>query len=263
MVIPGKEHLRVLYFRSRFLRRMWRWLINDTRMPPDFAQFRSSGEDQVGPLHHDEALLLFSLTRVLRPQTIVEFGFRRGNSAFNFIQAADLGCCVFSYDIDRRAEAIAQQRFGHFAAFRFIRKSQTEFSPSDIENRKIDLAFIDASHDLALNLITLDLIRPHLSDMAIIAVHDTGIWHRDFFKTRHFEYASSDFGKATGRWIDEKHYQPAVAERLFVNTVLSRYPEFAQIHLHSTNTLRNGITLLQLSKPLVVGAIANSGRADL
>jgi hypothetical protein len=67
---------------------------------------------------------------------------------------------VFSYDISRTAEETARRCFGHFKNFRLINKSQSDFSPEDIENRKIDLCFIDASHDLAHNLKTFELIRP-------------------------------------------------------------------------------------------------------
>ena len=44
-----------------------------------------------------------------------------------------------------------------------------------------------------------------------------------------------------------------MTERLFVNTLLRNYPDFSQIHLHSSYTLRNGITLLQKTAPLVTG----------
>jgi predicted O-methyltransferase YrrM len=252
-VISLRESLRESYFRSKLVRHMARWLIHDKRSPIDFSHIFSFREEQVGPVHREEALFLFGLTRVIRPQTIVEFGFRAGHSAFNFLVAADPGCQVFSYDIADRSEVIARRCLGHIKNFRFIKKSQSDFSSSDIENRKIDLCFFDASHDLALNLKTFELIRPHLAETAIIAVHDTGVWHRKFFKNQHRSYIGSDEGKRTGRWFDAEQYQPAVTERLFVNALLRNDPEFSQIHLHSTYTLRNGITLLQKSAPLVTG----------
>ena len=210
---------------------------------------------------------LFGLTRVIRPKTIVEFGFRTGHSALNFLVAAGPGCVVFSYDTADSAEAIARRCLGHVKNFRFIKKSQSDFSLSDIENRKIDLCFFDASHNLALNLRTFELIRPHLAEAGIVAVHDTGVWHRKFFKDRHFSYIVSDAGEETGRWIDAEQYQPAVTERLFVNALLRSDPEFCQIHFHSTYTLRNGITLLQRRAPLVTGPeehlLANADMSEL
>ena len=72
----------------------------------------------------------------------------------------------------------------------------------------------------------------------------------EFFKEHHFAYADSDYGRSIGEWLDADQFQPAVTERLFVNTLLRTYPEFAQIHLHSAHTLRNGFTLLQKKAPL-------------
>jgi predicted O-methyltransferase YrrM len=253
IVLSLKENLRQFYFRSRFFRHVARWLLPDKRSPVDFSHILSYREDRIGPVHRDEALFLFGLTRTLRPQTIVEFGFMTGHSAFNFLLAAGPHCAVFSYDIAGRSEQIARRCLGHFKNFRFIKKPQSDFSPSDIENREIDLCFLDASHDLALNLKTFNLIRPHLAEYGIVAVHDTGVWHRKHFKDHHHTYINSRAGKASGRWIDGEQYQPAVAERAFVNTLLRNYPEFSQIHFHSSNTLRNGITLVQKGVPLVTG----------
>ena len=204
-------------------------------------------------MHRDEALFLFGLTRILRPQTIVEFGFSKGHSALNFLVAADPECRVFSYDIDGESEEIARRCLGHMKNFRFIRKSQADFLSTDIENRKIDLCFVDASHNLELNLKTFELIRPHLAEAAIVAVHDTGVWHRRFFKDYHHAWIDSDKGKETGRWIDAERYQQAMSERLFVNALLRNHPDFSQIHLHSAHTLRNGITLLQKGALLITG----------
>jgi hypothetical protein len=218
----------------------------------DFSHVISSREDQIGTVDRDEALFLIGLTRILCPQTIVEFGFLTGHSALNFMLAARPDCQVFSYDISDNAEEIARRCLRQFKNFRFIKKSQADFSPSDIDNRKIDLCFLDASHDCSLNLKTFELIRPHLSETAVFAVHDTGVWHRKFFTAGHHAFTRSTLGRKTGRWIDGDHYLQAVTERLFVNTLLRNCPDFSQIHLHSANTLRNGITLLQKGAPLLI-----------
>jgi hypothetical protein len=247
---PLKEHLRVMYFRSRICRHVARWLIPGKRLPIDFSHIGSLREDIIGPVDRDEALFLIGLTRILCPQTIVEFGFLTGQSALNFLLAARPDCQVFSYDISDSAEDIARRCLCQFKNFRFIKKSQADFSPSDIDNRKIDLCFLDASHDCSLNLRTFELIRPHLAETAVFAVHDTGVWHRKFFTADHHAFTCSSLGRKTGRWIDGEQYLQAVTERLFVNTLLRNYPDFSQIHLHSANTLRNGITLLQRGGPL-------------
>jgi predicted O-methyltransferase YrrM len=249
-----REILRRFYFRSKVSRHIARWLIRDQRSPLDFSHILSFREHQIGPVHRDEALFLFGLTRMLGPQTIVEFGFMTGHSAFNFLLAGGPECQVFSYDTTDRSEEIARRCLSHFKNFRFIKKSQSDFSPSDIENRKIDLCFVDASHDLAVNLRTFKLIQPHLAEAAIIAVHDTGMWYRKFFRDQHRAFINSPAGKATGKWIDSDRYQQAVPERLFVNALLRSHQDFSQIHFHSVYMLRNGITLLQKRGALVTGS---------
>jgi hypothetical protein len=64
----------------------------------------------------------------------------------------------------------------------------------------------------------------------------------------------TDFGRRLGRWIDKEQYQQSLADRLFVNRLLQKHPDFSRVHLHSSNTLRNGITLLQKSAPLDTGS---------
>ena len=249
-----KESLRALFVRSRFFRHVARFAVRDKRSDLDFSQILAIRETTIGPVHRDEALALFGITRVLCPRTIVDFGFSRGQSALNFLLASELECRVFSFDIDPGAEEVARRCFGRFKNFRFIRKSQADFSPEDIENREIDFCFIDASHDLTHNLETFERIRPQLAEAAIVGVHDTGIWRREFLTERHYAFMNTDFGRRLGRWIDKEQYQPSMADRLFVNRLLEKYPEFSRINLHSSNTLRNGITLLQKLAPLDTGS---------
>ena len=83
IVTSLKETARKAYFRSRLFRHMARWLVRDRRSPIDFSHILSFREEQIRPGIPDEALFLFALTRILRPQTIVEFGFKTGHSALN------------------------------------------------------------------------------------------------------------------------------------------------------------------------------------
>ena len=136
-----KEHLRVIYFRSKLFRYMTRWLVPGKRLPIDFSHVVSFRDDQTGTVDRDEALSLVGLTRILFPQTIVEFGFLSGHSALNFMLAAPPDYRVFSYDISDNSEEIARRCLRRFENFRFIKKSQTDFSPSDIDHRKTISAF--------------------------------------------------------------------------------------------------------------------------
>jgi predicted O-methyltransferase YrrM len=197
-------------------------------------------------LQRDEALFLLGLVKVIRPQTVVEFGFHYGHSAFNFLQALDPESRLFSYDIADTAAEIARRCFRGWRNFRFIHKSQDAFSPSDIDGQKIDLVFIDASHQIDLNKRTFSAILPVLAPNAIICVHDTGTWSKSQMGPIQQEFAK----ERPGDWISDDEFQHLRDEREFVNWIITDHP-FHAVHFHTLRCIRNGITLLQRNTPLV------------
>jgi len=85
--------------------------------------------DALGPLQRDEALLLYGAIRALRPQTVVEIGFYRGRSAFNFLRALDHDARLYAFDIDPQSETLASELFGHDERLRFALRSQVVWTP--------------------------------------------------------------------------------------------------------------------------------------
>lgn len=205
-------------------------------------------ETAIGPVQRDEGLFLLGLVRVIRPQIIVEFGFSRGRSAYNFLQAMPPETKLFSYDVSESARGIAEKYFKKWPSFHFLPKSQAEFLSSDIDEREIDLVFIDAAHELNINQATFESILPSLAQDAIIAVHDTGTWHRKNFLPQHATLAAA----SPQQWISEDEFAHQAEERMFVNWIAEEHPEFQVIHLHTTRCLRHGLTLLQRRKTLPV-----------
>jgi predicted O-methyltransferase YrrM len=214
-------------------------------------------EHAIGPVQRDEALLLFAVTRVLRPQVVVEVGFLGGQSAFNFLRALDPGATLYSFDISQSAEDIAAAMFSHFDNFHFRRVSQDAIGPEHIGGQRIDLVFLDASHDVKLNQRTFDRLAPMLQDDGVLIVHDTGAWPREHLTDRHRAVAM-------GRpelWTAGDLFEHRREEREFVNWILEERPGFAQLHLHSRHTLRHGLTILQRRGTLATGAIGARTRA--
>jgi predicted O-methyltransferase YrrM len=200
-------------------------------------------ETTLGPVQRDEALMLLALIRVLRPQTVVEIGFFLGHSALNFLRALDDDARLFSIDIDPRLEDQAQKLFGHDPRFAFRCRSQTAIRAADLDGRQADFVFLDASHDFDLNRATFERLLDLMAPRAILAVHDTGTVPRDLFPPGHWLLDTAE------GWVGDE-YEGEPGERAFVNWVLAEHPGFAQVHLHSTRTIRCGITLLQRSAPL-------------
>jgi len=190
----------------------------------------------IGPIQRDEALLLYALVKTVDPKTILEFGFYQGHSAINFLEAMSSDAKLYSYDISepslRIAKKIPDKRL------KFVFKSQADFESSDIDDRLIDLVFFDASHDFHLNVATFERIRGHLSDRALIIVHDTGAHYGDMkgLKTPKGYFLG---GSVSSGYI----HQPD--ERQFVNYIKTNMKYFDQIHIHSTSKFRHGLTILQ------------------
>jgi predicted O-methyltransferase YrrM len=201
----------------------------------------------IGPLQQPEALLLFSIVRTVIPKTIVEFGFHHGHSAFNFLQAMSPDAYLYSYDISQESFEIAKSDFSQYKQFCFLHKSQTEFLQADIDHRIVDLVFFDASHDLQLNQQTFQAVYPALSDESIVCIHDTGLWNKEFFLDVHDDFSKQRSG---GRWMDNTFYAHQNDERIFVNWILDVYPRFQSVHLHSSQCLRHGLSILQQIRKL-------------
>jgi predicted O-methyltransferase YrrM len=175
-------------------------------------------ESAFGPLQREEALMVAALVRVVRPKTIVEFGFSRGHSALNFLEAMPKDSKLFSFDIDPSSRDIAAACFAQDDRFTYHHKSQTDFLSSDICERTIDCCFIDAAHDLGLNQRTWNQILPSLAPNALVLVHDTGTWRRRHLTPAFAEYAS----QRPDNWLSADEFQPHPDEREFVNWVCGR-----------------------------------------
>jgi len=206
-------------------------------------------QKSIGPLQQPEALLLYSIVKTTLPQTIVEFGFFHGHSAFNFLQAMPKNAQLYSYEISDESAERAAKEFPKDKRFKFLHKSQTEFCPADIDKRKIDLVFFDAAHDLKLNQQTFELIYPSLSAEAILCIHDTGLWNKTHFLDIHTTFVQEQDGK---NWVSDSSYAHQNEERMFVNWILDTYPVFQSVHFHSMQTLRHGLSILQQNRKLSV-----------
>lgn len=176
----------------------------------------------LGPLLEEDKLFLQAIIRMTNPMVLIEFGYLWGHSAQAMLDVMDPTAVLHSYDYTKNPTHPDPR-------FKFHMKSQEEVE--GIEN--IDFVFIDASHDFELNKITLIKLMDHLSDKAIIAVHDTGTWPSNVFDTDHGETRSD------GRFVH------CPGEVKFVNWVATNFPIFQVIHFHCDNQVRHGITLLQ------------------
>lgn len=137
---------------------------------------------------------------------------------------------------------ISKQFFQKDDRFHCIFKSQDQFPPGDIDNRPIDIVFLDASHDLEVNRKTFLRILPCLSDSSLLIIHDTGLWNKEFFTEVHQAFAKSG---QVGKWLDSERFAHQPDERFFVEWIIKEFPDFRAIFFHSDTCLRHGLTVLQ------------------
>ena len=249
--LNSMKNLHLRYYSNSLLR--WaidraNWLLHRRRRLPTAHLTGYREEDAIGPVQREEALFLLGMIRVLRPRVLVELGFSRGRSAFNFLQAmgTDAESKLYSFDIADSCEEIATKYFSGRANFKFQKKSQEEITAADIEGKKAEFVFIDAAHEIDINQRTWAALLPLLAEDVTVAVHDTGLWHRDLLLPLHEKLAK----ESPERWLNETEYQHQPDERVFVNWIVQTHPEFQALHFHTNRTLRHGITILQRRKIL-------------
>ena len=244
-----KSLIRQLFYRSRLCRMLIGGLSVLMRRTQNVgvSHLLSYKEaDALGPLQRDEALALFGIVRTLRPKTMVEFGFSRGHSAFNFLCALEHDARLYSYDISADSARCARREMSFDPRLTFIHKSQASYDPGDIDHRLIDFLFFDGAHDLTLNIETFKRVLPCLAPGAMIAIHDTGLWEKSHFSPVQARVAQV----AQEGWVTETSYAHQPEERAFVDWIISGHPDFGAIHFHSTHTLRHGFSLLQRKSSL-------------
>lgn len=84
-------------------------LIGRTNMMGVLHLLSYTDKKAIGPLQRDEALALLGMVKTLCPETIVEFGFYQGHSAFNFLCAMEADAKLYSYDISEEALKCSKQ----------------------------------------------------------------------------------------------------------------------------------------------------------
>lgn len=142
-------------------------------------------------IKENEALLLFSITKMVSPKVIVEFGTHTGYSTINFLKAMDYDSKIYTFDLEKypQIDLIEDKRL------KFIQKDQTNFSLSDIDDNFVDLLFIDCSHIFENNLKTFELISPRLKDNSIIVLHDTAFCAGQFGEIQFATWLSGSYSR--------------------------------------------------------------------
>jgi len=205
-----------------------------------------------GPTQVDDLGFLFGVIKEIRPKTVVEIGAFKGDGSKLFLSAVDEGSKVFSFDPFPHPRMHELQLQMPASKYKFLEKSGESMNATDLEGRQVDFGFIDASHVLQNNQAIWRTLVPLLSDTAVVAIHDTGFWSKQYLDQHQ---AGKDWrpGPVLGTQGKEYYLHPnSVDERKFVNWITDTYPEFEAMNFHTFNYLRNGVTLVQRKARLEV-----------
>ena len=214
----------------------------------DVSHLNKCGTYVVGPAQDDEMLSFYGIVKVMRPRTILEFGFFDGDSARNWFKAADPETKVYSIDNNRGCCQDAAQISEEYPdRFKFILKNQQDVIPSDYDDAEIDLIFIDASHCFDLNKETFNNVIKSLSSRGLILVHDTGrhVWTPTTAKPVNVhENTMPDWITNPGSTDERLSGLHQTGERQFIEWIKS-LGDYEVITMETNRIFRHGFSIIQ------------------
>ncbi len=200
----------------------------------DTSFINALNEDVVGPVQREEGILLFALTRVTRPRAVVEFGYGWGASAAVFLAGLAADAELYSVDVAPKVPVCHTTD----RRFHFVSKDLRDLVPADIHDRTLDLLFFDAARDsLEAKQTAFDSLADNLSAEALVVIHDTGVWKREFM-------GAQTAAIKNGIWITQDLYVHQPNERVFAKWLVGERG-YRQIDLFSTRCFRHGMSILQ------------------
>ena len=206
----------------------------------DFLE--SYNETTLGPIQKSEALFLYGLCEMVKPQIVLEIGCLIGQSlrvwiesGVPFVYAVD---CVISNEVKGIRRAKGSNRV------ELIEQDMKE--PVEFTRGIPDLVFVDASHKLEDNIQVVKNIVNVLPDGALFILHDTGHWakhHVDGDVTGSKKEFLLTFG---GKWDEQLQawvHHPGEKETI---EWISKNTTWERIDLWTTVVARYGLTIFQV-----------------
>lgn len=198
----------------------------------------SYNDHTLGPISDDEALFLFGLAKMVRPQIVLEIGCLIGQSlrvwmesGVPFVYAVD---CIISNEVKEIRRAKGSNRV------ELIEQDMKE--PVDFTRGTPDLVFVDASHELPDNIQLVKNLLPVLKPGALFILHDTGHWHdKDMTEDRHLfiKHYGGYQDKKTKLWVHSPGEKETIAW-------ISKNTKWERVDLWTTVVARYGLTIFQV-----------------
>lgn len=197
----------------------------------------SYNDHTLGPISDDEAMFLFGLSKMVRPQVVLEVGSLIGQSlrvwmesGVPFVYAVD---CIISNEVKEIRRAKDSNRV------ELIEQDMKQ--PIEFTRGVPDLVFVDASHRLEDNQAVVNNLLPVLKPGALFILHDTGHWHdKDMTPDRQdFIERFGGYQNERGEWV----HHPGEKETI---EWISKNTAWERVDLWTTAVARYGLTIFQV-----------------
>jgi predicted O-methyltransferase YrrM len=195
-------------------------------------------ETTLGPIQGDEALFLYSLCQMVKPQVVLEVGCLIGQSLRVWINAG----VSFIYAVDAKiSDAVKELQRGQ-GTNGMLCFEQDMKQPIDFIRGIPDLVFVDASHKLEDNIAVVQNLLPVLKPGALVIFHDTGHWNEKDM-TEHRREFIRNFGgykdEETGLYIHHPGEKSTIKW-------ISENTNWQRIDFWTTEVARYGMTIFQV-----------------
>lgn len=204
----------------------------------DVSFLNTYNDHTLGPISDDEALFLFGLSKMVRPQVVLEVGSLIGQSlrvwmesGVPFVYAVD---CIISNEVKEIRRAKGSNRI------ELIEQDMKQ--PIEFTLGVPDLVFVDASHELPDNIQLVKNLLPVLKPGALFILHDTGHWHdKDMTEDRHLfiKHYGGYQDKKTKLWVHSPGEKETIAW-------ISKNTKWERVDLWTTVVARYGLTVFQV-----------------
>jgi len=136
--------------------------------------YRQAREENFPVIEPEAGLLLYSLTVVLKPRTVFEFGSGFGYSALWIALACSEGCRIYCTDYQEKNRRRALKLFRTFKVEKkityLVGEAETLFSGLGFKEESVDLVLFD--HEKQNYSESLDLVLPKLKRGGLIVADD-------------------------------------------------------------------------------------------
>lgn len=195
-------------------------------------------ETTLGPIQGDEALFLYGLCQMVKPQVVLEIGCLIGQSLRVWINAG----VPFIYAVDANISDDVKELQRGQGTNGMLCFEQDMKEPIDFVRGIPDLVFIDASHVLEDNIQVVKNLVNVLGSGALVIFHDTGHWAKEHID-KDKQWFLDTYG---GKWDEDLEAWAHCPDEKETIKWISENTNWQRVDLWTTVVPRCGLTIFQI-----------------